>query len=282
MNRAYIITAFILGLFVFGAKNTAQAQDGKLQNTIDSLNLVIHKEPSNPFPVYHKAMLFLATGSKDEAFRFFKQVGLMFAQNPADPYKDIAADSYYRMAELAYNSAKPKKEAYNYALSALKVKPEEKSYRVMSARILVRIPETQADGESQFESLINDYPNDTEVLLEYAQYLEEFSPERANAMFEKVVRNNPTDGPSLYALGNYEVEQGLKQKDPDKAVKHNLKAEGYLTAALQQDPTNDLYRKRLGDLYSNLMWYYKQKKDKESAGKKEYYQKKLTELGVKK
>jgi hypothetical protein len=78
------------------------------------------------------------------------------------------------------------------------------------------------------------------------------------------------------------VEKGLKQKDPDKAVKHNLKAEGYLTAALQQDPTNDLYRKRLGDLYSNLMWYYKQKKDKTSAGKKEYYQQKLAELGVKK
>ncbi len=283
MNRFNIIPSCIFGLLFLLASIPALSQpNNDIQGTIDSLNLAIHKRPADPFPVYQKAMLFLVSGSKDEAFRFFRQVGLLHDQNPDSSFHEIAAESYYHMADLTYNSARSKKEAYNYILQALRLFPTIKTYRLMSARILVTIPETLKEGEDQFEALVKEYPKDTEVLLEYAIYLENKSPARAKGIYEKVLRQNPADSRSLYALGNYEVNRGLTQKDPDKAVAYYHKAEGYLEAALQKDPTNDLYRKKLGDLYSNFMWYYKLKKDKASAGKKDYYQKKFDELGVKK
>ncbi|CAN5433886.1 hypothetical protein BH09BAC1_BH09BAC1_10820 [soil metagenome] len=282
MNRHFPILAVVILFWCLAISLPAVAQPNNIQNTIDSLNLVIHKRPSDPFPVYEKAMLFLASGSKDEAFRFFRQVGLMHDQNPDTSYKHIAAESYYHMADLTYNSAKSKKEAYNYALAALKLYPKEKKYRIMSARVLVTIPETKNDGEGQFETLVKEYPNDTEVLLEYATYLEKSAPDRAAKMYEKVLRNNPSDARSLYALGNYEANKGVGQTNPDKAVAYYLKAEGYLVAALQKDPTNDLYRKKLGDLYSNITWYYKRQKSKDATEKTALYQRKFDELGVKK
>jgi sugar diacid utilization regulator len=255
------------------------AQDNSIQNTIDSLNLVIHKRPADPFPVYHKANLFLNTGSKDEAFRFFKQVVLLFNQNPDSSYRDNAADSYYQMSLLTF--AKSKKEAYNYVLGALQIKPKEKLYRIQQARVLVEIPETKKDGINFYETLVKEYPTDTEVLLEYANFLEKESPDRASAMYEKVLRNNPTDAKSLFAIGNYEVNVGLKQTNPDNATAHYLKAEGFLAAALQQQPENDVYRKKLGDLYSSLAWYYKGQKTKDAAAKTKEYKQKLTDLGLK-
>lgn len=282
MNRTHFFQALVLGILLLAAGIPAFAQNNDIQKTIDSLNLAIHRRPADPFPVYHKAMLFLTTGSKEEAFRFFKQTALLFAQNPDSAYHEIAAESYYLMADLTYNSARSKKEAYNYALAAVKLYPNEKRYRIMSARILVTIPETRNDGENQFEALVKDYPKDAEVLLEYATYLETDAPERAMAIYEKVLRNNPTDARSLFALGSYEVNKGLKETNPDKAVSHYLKAEGYLAAALQQQPSNDIYRKKLGDLYSNLMWYYKGKKDKAAGEKKKEYQQKIDALGIKK
>jgi sugar diacid utilization regulator len=279
MNRIYFILPLALGVVFMLASLPAFAQDNSIQNTIDSLNLVIHKRPADPFPVYHKANLFLITGSKDEAFRFFKQVVLLFTQNPDSLYRNNAADSYYQMSLLTFT--KNKKEAYNYALGALQIKPKEKLYRIQQARVLVEIPETKKDGINFYETLVKEYPTDTEVLLEYAAFLERESPERASAMYEKVLRNNPTDAKSLFALGNYEVNVGLKQTKPDAATKHYLKAEGYLAAALQQQPENDVYRKKLGDLYSTLAWYYKDQRNKEAAAKTKEYKQKLADLGLK-
>ncbi len=283
MNRITFTAAYILGIFFLLATLPAFAQKKEdFQKTIDSLNLAIHKHPADPFPVYHKAMLFLNDGSDEEAFRFFKQVILMYGQNPDSAYTNNAADAYYQMSLYTFNNKeKTKKEAYNYVLGALQLKPKEKSYRVLQARTLVEIPETKKEGINFYEALVKEYPNDTEVLLEYAAFLEKESPSRASAIYEKVLRNNPSDAKSLYAIGNYEVNQGLNQKTPDEALAHYLKAEGYLFAAYQQQPDNGTYRKRLMDLYSNLMWYYKGIKTKEAAAKSKDYKAKASELDVK-
>lgn len=271
-----------MGLLFVLASLPASAQQEDFQKKIDSLNLVIHKRPADPLPVYHKAKLFLNDGSDDEAFRFFKQVILMYGQNPDSAYTDNAADAYYQMSVLTFNNKeKTKKEAYNYALGALQLKPTEKSYRILQARTLVEIPETKKDGINFYETLVKEFPNDTEVLLEYAAFLEKDSPERASAIYEKVLRNNPSDAPSLFAIGSYEVSQGLKQKDPVKSHEHYLKAEGYLVAAYQQQPDNGTYRKKLIDLYSNLMWYYKGIKTKDAAAKSANYKAKAAELDTK-
>lgn len=280
MNRVNFIFTLALGcLFMLASLPTFAQTDNSIQKTIDSLNLAIHKRPADPFPVYHKANLFLNSGSKDEAFRFFKQVGLMFVQNPDSSYRDNAADSYYQMSLLTF--AKNKKEAYNFVLAALQIKPKEKRYRIQQARVLVEIPETKKEGINFYETLVKEYPTDTEVLLEYANFLEKESPERAAAMYEKVLRNNPSDAQSLFAIGNYHVNLGLKQSNPDKANANYLKAEGYLVAALQQKPENDVYRKKLADLYSSLAWYYKGQKNKEAVAKNKEYKQKLSDLGLK-
>lgn len=281
MKRNTFTTVFFMGIFITLVSLPALAQKEDFQKTIDSLNLAIHKRPADPFPVYHKAKLFLNDGSEAEAFRFFKQVILMYGQNPDSAYTDNAADSYYQMSLLTFNNKdKSKKEAYNYVLGALQLKPNEKSYRVMQARTLVEIPETKKDGINFYETLVKEYPNDTEVLLEYAAFLEKESPSRASAIYEKVLRNNPSDAKSLFAIGSYEVSQGLGAKEPDKALEHYLKAEGYLAAAYQQEPENGTYRKKLIDLYSNLMWYYKGIKTKEASAKSKAYKDKASELGA--
>lgn len=282
MNRNTFTVAIILGLLFSLVSLPTMAQKEGLEKTLDSLNLAIHKHPADPFPVYHKAKLFLNDGSDLEAFRFFKQVILMFGQNPDSAYIDNAADSYYQMSLLTFNNKeKSKKEAYNYVLGALQLKPNEKSYRVLQARTLVEIPETKKEGINFYETLVKEFPNDTEVLLEYAAFLEKESPSRASAIYEKVLRNNPSDAKSLFAIGSYEVSQGLGAKEPDKALQHYLKAEGYLFAAYQQEPENGAYRKKLIDLYSNLMWYYKGIKTKEAAAKSKDYKDKASELDAK-
>lgn len=279
MNRITITAVFCLGIFFTLVSLPALAQKEDLQKTIDSLNLAIHKRPADPFPVYHKAKLFLNDGSDVEAFRFFKQVILMYGQNPDSAYTDNAADSYYQMSLLTFNNKdKSKKEAYNYVLGALQLKPNEKNYRVLQARTLVEIPETKKEGVNFYEKLVKEFPDDTEVLLEYAAFLEKESPSRASAIYEMVLRNNPSDAKSLFAIGSYEVAQGLNAKEPDKALEHYLKAEGYLAAAYQQDPENGAYRKKLIDLYSNLMWYYKGIKTKEASAKSKAYKEKASEL----
>jgi len=281
MDSRNIFPQLILSLALLLATWATTAQTNNLQHTVDSLNLVIHHHPADPFPVYEKAKLFYTSGSLVEAFRFFKQVSEMYTKNPDDAHLTIAADSYYHMALLSINTAKPKSEAHGYAEAAIKLMPQEKGYRIMQARTLATMPEKRNEAENKFEDLVKDYPTDAEVLLEYALYLEDASPERATKMFEKVLRNNPTDARSLFALGNYQIKKGLKEKNPDIAVTHYHKAEGYLVAALQQEPQNDVYRKMLGDLYSNLMWYYKGKNTEKDNATKDLYQQKAKDLGVK-
>lgn len=281
MNSRNIFPQLVLSLALLLSTWGASAQTQSIQPTIDSLNLVIHHHPADPFPVYEKAKLFYTSGSLVEAFRFFKQVTEMYTKNPDAAHLTIAADSYYHMAVLSINTAKPKAEAHGYAEAAIKLMPKEKGYRIMQARTLATLPGKRNEAENQFESLVKEYPTDAEVLLEYALYIEDSSPERAAKMFEKVLRNNPTDARSLFALGNYEIKKGLKEKKADISITHYHKAEGYLVAALQQEPQNDAYRKTLGDLYSNLMWYYKGKNTPKDNATKEQYQQKAKDLGVK-
>lgn len=250
----------VLVLVAAGSIFAAEAQSPKSRehylNEVKYLTEKIQREPQDITHYYLRATFYHILTNFSASNRDFNKVLEIYSANPSKKYARVAADACYFLADDYYFRNSDRASAQTYVNRGLSIAPADKRFEILQTGIMGSYPEKEAQAAKKFESLIAKYPDDIQLILYYAKFLERRDLKKSTQYYEKAASLNPYNIDALFALGSYYTNEASRiyqsNGDAGKVLDYTKKGTSYFERVHQLNPDDKEIVEILIQCYTNL------------------------------
>jgi len=229
MKRPVLVLVVAVSFLAAGAQ-TPKSREHYL-NEVNYFTEKIEKEPRDITNYYLRATFYHILTNFSSSNHDFKKVLEIYSANPSKKYAKVATDACYFLADDYYFRNADRTSARTYVDKGLSISPGDKRFEVLQTGILGSYPEKAAEAGKKFESLIYKYPDDIQLILYYAKFLERTDSKKSIQHYEKAVAINPYNVDALFALGSYYTNEASRiyksDGDAGKVLDYTQKGVSY-------------------------------------------------------
>lgn len=250
MDKSIKFSILILLLFL---SINIFAQDNE-RGKLDALNQKIQKGESSSKLYLERGKIYDKQDNFEKSNADFKQV-IKNYESGNDKDAESALQAYYHLADDHMYRNSDASNALKYVVKGLDIDPDNKALLLIKAEALYRIGQNEKSF-AIYESLLNDFPKDLDVLTEYALKLEKRDVHKAKDLYEKVLTVDVSNKRALYFLGMYftRLSNGMNQegKHPKEVRPVMEKGVNYLAEYYKQSPEDEAAKESLIEFYEYL------------------------------